>query len=145
MLANFEGKTERIRTFRPDDIHGIMEIERQAFPKGRYPKDLILEYGRKYPGSFLVLELENGLAGYMIYDRGGHIFSMAVKPSCRRKGLGKELINHARDHAEGKLRLEVRSKNTGAIRFYEKMGMRIRGKVPRYYETDDALVMEEGF
>jgi len=118
-----------------------MEIERQAFPKGRYPKELILEYARKYPESFIVLEQENDLAGYMIYDRGGHIFSMAVKPAFRRRGLGSMMFTYARKHADGKLWLEVRSKNTGAIRFYESMGMRVRGKVPRYYETDDALVM----
>jgi [ribosomal protein S18]-alanine N-acetyltransferase len=124
-----------------------MEIERQAFPKGRYPKELILEYARKYPESFIVAELEGELAGYMIYDRGGHVFSMAVKPCFRRKGLASMMFAHAKKQAEGRLWLEVRSENTGAVRFYERMGMGIRGKVPRYYGADDALVMvvEEGF
>jgi [ribosomal protein S18]-alanine N-acetyltransferase len=145
ILVSSPVNCESIRTFRAEDIPHIMEIERQAFPKGRYPKELILEYGRKYPDSFIVLELENDLAGYMIYDRGGHIFSMAVKPSFRRRGLGGRMFSYARKLAHGNLWLEVRSKNTGAIRFYESMGMRIRGKVPRYYETDDALVMvDEG-
>lgn len=133
--------SESIRTFGAGDIHRIMEIERQAFPKGRYPKELILDYARRHPDTFIVLEVENELAGYMIYDRGGHIFSMAVKPSFRRKGLGSIMFTHARQRAGDKLWLEVRSKNTGAIRFYENMGMRIMGKVPRYYETDDALLM----
>jgi ribosomal protein S18 acetylase RimI-like enzyme len=143
--ANFAGKSESIRTFKAGDIHAIMEIERKAFPKGRYPKALILEYARRYPDGFIVLEMERDLAGYMIYDRGGHIFSMAVKPSLRRRGLGRMMFAYAREHVDEKLWLEVRSKNTGAIRFYQGMNMRIRGKVPRYYETDDALVMEEGF
>jgi ribosomal protein S18 acetylase RimI-like enzyme len=66
---------------------------------------------------------------------------MAVKTSRRRKGLGRMMFTHARNHVEGKLWLEVRSKNSGAVRFYESLGMRIRGKVPGYYETDDALIM----
>jgi ribosomal-protein-alanine N-acetyltransferase len=138
-------KDANIRAFRPGDIQRVMEIERQAFPKGRYPKELILEYARRYPEGFIVVELESDLVGYMIFNREGHIFSMAVKPSFRRKGLGRMMFAHAREHAEDKLWLEVRSRNSGAIRFYENMGMRIRGKVPKYYDTDDALVMEEGF
>ena len=138
---------ETIRTFREEDVDAVMEIEREAFPKGRYPKELILDYARKHPDGFIVMEAENSIAAYMIYDRGGHVFSMAVKPSFRNMGLGRKMFAHARDHAEEKLWLEVRSRNRGAIRFYEKMGMRIRGKVPSYYGTDDALVMveEEGF
>jgi len=138
---------ETLRRFREEDVDAVMEIEREAFPKGRYPKDLILEYARNYPEGFIVLKVESTLAAYMIYDRGGHVFSMAVKPSFRKMGLGRKMFAHARKHAGERLWLEVRSRNTGAIRFYEKMGMRIRGKVPSYYGTDDALVMveEEGF
>jgi ribosomal-protein-alanine N-acetyltransferase len=130
-----------VREIRMADMNGIMEIERQAFPKSGYPKEVILDYASKYPDSFIVLEMDHEIAGYLIYDRGGHIFSMAVKPLYRRKGFGKRMFVHARDQAEGKLWLEVRSKNTGAIRFYEAMGMRVRGRVPRYYETDDAFIM----
>jgi ribosomal-protein-alanine N-acetyltransferase len=131
-----------IRTFRIEDISEIMKIELQAFPKSAYPKALILEYARKYPGGFIVAETDRGLAGYLMYDdREGHIFSMAVKPSYRKKGIGRLMFTHARKHVKGRLWLEVRSKNTGAIRFYERMGMKTIGKVPGYYETDDALVM----
>jgi ribosomal-protein-alanine N-acetyltransferase len=130
-----------VREFRMADIHDLLEIEREAFPKSGYPKEVIIDYASKYPDSFIVLETGDEIAGYLIYDRGGHIFSMAVKPLHRRKGFGRRMFAHARDHAEKKLWLEVRSKNTGAIRFYEAMGMTIRGRVPRYYETDDAFIM----
>lgn len=138
---------ESIRPFRREDIEDIMEIERRAFPKSAYPEALILEYARKYRDGFVVLQLGGEAAGYLIYDRReGHVFSMAVKPSHRRKGLGTKLFTHARTHAKGKLWLEVRSKNRGAVRFYESLGMKVRGRVPGYYEEDDALVMvlEEG-
>lgn len=65
---------------------------------------------------------------------------MAVKTSHRRKGIGGELFARSLEKAE-RLWLEVRSKNSGAIRFYEKMGMRLVGKVDDYYDGDDALIM----
>lgn len=140
-MAKCTVNRKNVRTFRADDIHGIMEIEREVFPKGRYPKELMMQYARAYPDSFIVTEVEKDLVGYMIYDREGHVFSMAVKPAFRRKGLGRKMFTHARERVEGRLWLEVRSKNAEAIRFYKSMGMRITGKVPGYYETDDALVM----
>jgi ribosomal-protein-alanine N-acetyltransferase len=139
-----EESPSKVREFRMEDIRDIMEIERQAFPKSGYPKEIILDYAGKYPDTFIVLETDHEIAGYLIYDLGGHVFSMAVKPLYRRKGLGKRMFVHALNHADGKLWLEVRSKNTGAIRFYEAMGMRIRGRVPGYYETDDAFIMVLG-
>jgi len=131
----------KVREFTMADIHDIMDVERQAFPKSGYPKEVILDYASRYPHTFIVLETDREIAGYLIYDQGGHILSMAVKPLHRIKGFGKKMFIHARDHARGKLWLEVRSKNTGAIRFYEAMGMRVRGRVPRYYDTDDAFIM----
>lgn len=136
-----------IRPFRIEDLQDIMEIEGRAFPKSAYPKALILEYAGNYPDGFLVLQTGGEVVGYLIYDRReGHVFSMAVKPSHRRKGLGTRLFTHARTHGKGTLWLEVRSKNRSAVRFYESLGMKIRGKVPGYYEQDDALIMvlEEG-
>jgi ribosomal-protein-alanine N-acetyltransferase len=130
----------RIREFRSKDIEKILEIEEEAFPKTAYPKEVLLQYALRLPGSFLVLETEAGIVGYVIYDPEGHIISMAVKTSHRRKGTGTELFRYALERVEI-LWLEVRAKNHGAIRFYEKMGMRTVGKVADYYEGDDALIM----
>jgi len=131
-----------IRAFRIEDMRDIMEVERQAFPKSPYPASIMVQYARNYPGGFVVVETGGEVAGYLIYDEhGGHVFSMAVKPSHRRKGLGRMMFMHARNNVEGNLWLEVRSKNTEAIRFYKRMGMKITERVPGYYETDDALVM----
>ena len=135
-------RTFTIRLFRARDLPEIMETERRAFPKSAYPAALILEYARKFPEGFLVLQAGEEVAGYLIYDAAdGHIFSMAVKPAHRREGIGSRLLTHARNRAQGRLWLEVRSKNRSALRFYESLGMKVRGRVPGYYEEDDALVM----
>jgi ribosomal protein S18 acetylase RimI-like enzyme len=131
----------RIREFRAGDIQGIMEIEKNAFPKSAYSKKILMNYALRLPEGFLVLETEDGIKGYILFDLDGHIYSMAVKSSHRRRGFGRALFMQALNHANDILWLEVRSKNLGAIEFYRKMGMRVIGMVAGYYETDDALIM----
>lgn len=130
-----------IRPFSIEDLKQILEIEREAFPKTGYPKEVILNYAKRLPDGFIVLEAAKQIMGYMIFDQTGHVYSAAVRPSHRRKGFGRKLFLHASEQSYGKLWLEVRSKNTGAIGFYQRIGMRIVGRVQGYYRGDDALVM----
>ena len=138
----------KIRKFKREDIHKILEIEEEAFPKTAYPKETFLYYAERVPDNFMILESGDDVAGYIIFDMDGHIHSTAVKPVQRRKGFGKMLFLHALESTKKRLWLEVRSKNRGAIAFYKRMGMKITGKVTNYYGDDDALIMvlseEEG-
>jgi len=141
----FEDEAEtaaiRIRSFSLEDLKQILEIEREAFPKTGYPKDVILNYAKRLPDGFIVVETGEQIVGYMIFDQTGHVYSAAVRPSHRRRGFGRKLFLHASEQSYGKLWLEVRSKNTGAIGFYQRIGMRIVGRVEGYYHGDDALIM----
>jgi ribosomal-protein-alanine N-acetyltransferase len=130
-----------IRSFSLEDLKQILEIEREAFPKTGYPKDVILNYAKRLPDGFIVVETGEQIVGYMIFDQTGHVYSAAVRPSHRKKGFGRKLFLHASEQSYGKLWLEVRSKNTGAIGFYQRIGMRIVGRVEGYYHGDDALIM----
>ena len=131
----------KIRKFKREDIHRILEIEKEAFPKTAYPRETFLYYANRVPDHFMILETGDDVAGYIIFDMDGHIHSTAVKPIHRRKGFGKMLFSHALHSVKRRLWLEVRSKNTGAIAFYKSMGMRITGRVANYYGDDDALIM----
>jgi len=149
----------KIRKFKIEDINKILEIEEQAFPKTAYSKGTILEieeqafpktayskgtflsYANSFPDNFIVIEAGKDIVGYIIFDISGHIHSTAVKSTYRRKGFGKMLFMHASKCAKKRLWLEVRSKNSGAIKFYKRLGMKIIGKIPDYYRGDDALIM----
>jgi ribosomal-protein-alanine N-acetyltransferase len=131
-----------IRKFKTGDINEILEIEEQAFPKTAYPKETFLHYANSFPDTFIVIEAGNDIIGYIIFDRGGHIHSTAVKRSYRRKDFGEMLFMHAVECVGKTLWLEVRSKNSGAIAFYKSLDMKITGKIPNYYGSDDALIME---
>ena len=134
----------KIRRFEMEDIVDILEIEEQAFPKTGYSKEILLHYANRLPESFVVIETGADIAGYIIFDASGHIHSTAVKPPYRRRGFGKMLFAHALRCTEKRLWLEVRSRNSGAIRFYERLGMKVVKTIPYYYGSDDALVMELG-
>jgi ribosomal-protein-alanine N-acetyltransferase len=141
-MSNIKGEMpSKIRKFRTEDINRILEIEEQAFPKSAFSKEAFLHYAKNLPDHFMVIEAREDIAGYMIFDMGGHIHSMAVKPCFRRKGFGKKLFMYALRCAEKRLWLEVRSKNRGAIEFYKRLAMKIVGKLPNYYDDDDALIM----
>jgi ribosomal protein S18 acetylase RimI-like enzyme len=134
-----------IRRFEPGDIEEIRAIERQAFPKTAYSRELLFQYGVHYHETFVVMETGEGIVGYIIFDKSGHIHSTAVKAAQRRRGIGTMLFRYALKHVDRKAWLEVRSRNTGAVEFYQAMGMRVSGRVPNYYGKDDALVMvQEG-
>jgi ribosomal-protein-alanine N-acetyltransferase len=133
-----------IRKFETGDMDRILEIEQQAFPKTAYSKDLFVEYARNNPDGFWIIEESEDIVGYIIFDMKGHIHSTAVERIHRRKGFGKMLFQHALKCANRQLRLEVRAKNQDAVAFYRKLGMKVVGRIPGYYETDDALVMVSG-
>ena len=134
----------KIRNFKAEDINKILEIEEQAFPKSVFSKATFLNYSDNLPDTFIVVESNKEIVGYIIFDLSGHIHSTVVKQSYRRKGFGKMLFMHASRCAKKGLWLEVRSRNRGAIEFYKRLGMRIVGKIPKYYRDDDAIIMRSG-
>ena len=130
-----------MRAFKITDMNQILEIEEQAFPKTPYSKEILLGYANSPLHRFVVLEESKHLLGYIIYSKGGHVISTAVKRGYRKKGFGKMLFMCALKGSEERLWLEVRSKNDSAIRFYESMGMKTIGKTIGYYGDDDALIL----
>ena len=136
-----EENPAKIRKFRKEDINKILEIEEQAFPKSAYSKETFLNYANRLQDYFVVVELGADVVGYIIFDIRGHIHSTAVRKLYRKMGFGKMLFMHALIYAKKRLWLEVRSKNSVAIEFYKRMGMKIEGRIPNYYGNDDALIM----
>jgi ribosomal-protein-alanine N-acetyltransferase len=131
-----------LRAFKFEDMNQIFEIEEQAFPKTPYSKEILLGFAKSPLYRFVVLEGKKHLLGYIIYNKGGHLISTAVKRGERRKGFGRKLFRYAlRDTGDERLWLEVRSRNDSAIRFYRSMGMETIGKSPGYYGDDDALIL----
>jgi hypothetical protein len=76
------------------------------------------------------------------------LYSIVLHPSSRGKGLGKVLLEDLEQGAEASgrffMRLEVSKENRAAVHLYEKMGYRVFGEKPHYYEDQsDALRMQK--
>jgi ribosomal protein S18 acetylase RimI-like enzyme len=123
------------------DLEDILEIEQESPPKSRYSADIFIHYMRYLTDGFALIKLKEEPVGYIIFERNGHLISIVVKKRYRRMGLGTMLIKYALQHTGGRLWLEVRISNKGAISFYKNMGMKITGMIPRYYGNEDALIL----
>ncbi|MGQ9508644.1 MAG: ribosomal protein S18-alanine N-acetyltransferase [Thermodesulfobacteriota bacterium] len=138
-----------IRRFTPSDLPTILQIEKESFPKSPYSWVTFMELYALYPETFLVFtqksseEEKEKILGYIVFSSEGHIISIAVHPHCRRKGIGRTLIQMAMENSFKKeLWAEVRRSNRGAQAFYLQMGFKIIGVVPNYYGNEDALIVQ---
>ncbi len=75
------------------------------------------------------------------------LFYVYVRDEYRRHGVGRQLMALWLDELKiveqkGRLFLEVRPSNTGAIRLYEAFGFKEIQRRPRYYaDGEDAVIM----
>jgi ribosomal-protein-alanine N-acetyltransferase len=140
-----------LRRATPSDLDAIERLEREIFrvPWGRQSLAVELE-GR--PGRVALLaEDASGAAcgfafGWRVADEL-HVVTIAVSPSHRRRGLGRELLAalFASEEAIGAAiaTLEVRAGNEAAQALYRRFGFRPVAMRPRYYPDnhEDAVVM----
>ena len=133
------------------DLDGVMEVDKLSFssPWTRPMYEAELDQ----TGVALVAVLRTPtipIAGYcsfrVVVDEL-HINNVAVRPECRRRGFGRNLIRFALK--EGRLRhaahafLDVRRSNEAARRLYRGLGFSEIAVRRGYYAlpTDDAIVM----
>ena len=73
----------------------------------------------------------SSMAGYD--GHSGWIYSVAVEPKHRMKGVGKELVRFATEVLKGlgaiKVGLQVDSNNEGVIEFYKSIGFEIEDRI----------------
>ncbi len=71
------------------------------------------------------------MAGYD--GHRGWIYSLAVDPEARGKGLGSELVHHAESALEKagcpKINLQVMPDNRGVVEFYRKLGYAVEERI----------------
>ena len=99
---------------------------------------------------FVVGDGQGGIAGYAfcscVADEG-EILNLAVAPTLRRGGIGRELLEACLDwlseRGAAKAFLEVRRSNDGAIAMYARRGFQTVGLRRGYYRkpTEDAVTM----
>lgn len=141
-----------VRAMRSGDVPAVAELEAQIFSQP-WSAQGFLDALALPDTVFLVAEEEHRILGYIgmyLSVDEGEITNVAVTPDARRRGVGQELLlqikREAKQRAVGRLVLEVRTSNEGAIALYEKNGFSVAGVRKGFYEhpKEDAYIMIYG-
>jgi ribosomal protein S18 acetylase RimI-like enzyme len=143
-----------IRGAEPSDLQELLRLEALCFRTDRLSRRSFRRWLRHDDCVFLVCSTDAGeLCGYIlvILRRGtrlARLYSLAVDPSFRGRGLAGELTRQAEldSRAAGALymRLEVATDNVAGIALYRKAGYRPFGLYHDYYDDHgDAVRMEK--
>lgn len=139
----------RIRAFVPDDLGEITELSNSCLTE-YYTQDIIYDIYRAWPEGIFVYTVGRGIKGFIAgarYTRTeGRILLLAVEREYRNMGIGTALMDHfldvCRENSLLSIRLEVRTDNNEAIRFYRRYGFSVTHTMPAYYsDLSDALLM----
>jgi ribosomal-protein-alanine N-acetyltransferase len=137
---------------RPEDIPAVMEIDRASFPNP-WPENVYLYELRENRAAHLLVLVESpsgrivGFVGYWLVVDEAHISTFAIRPDCRRRGLGAALLAGMLRDAAGRgavsALLEVRAGNHSAQALYGRFAFREVGCRRGYYRDngEDALLM----
>ena len=139
-----------LRPMLPSDTEAIRELECDIFSDAWSEKNIKDSIESKFDYCMVIEEGYRVLA-YIIFRVNmdeAELFRIATGKNSRNFGFAHELMNfmisNLRKMKVKKVFLEVRSKNTVAIRHYENYGFKKIGIRREYYSNplDDALLME---
>jgi len=131
-----------IRAATEQDLPAISEIQASAPQASQWnPRDYLAHECR-------VAEQDNLVLGFLVIravaEREWEILNLAVAPSVRRQGIGRQLLNDVLERHAGEFFLEVRESNESARRFYALLGFKMIARRLQYYTNppDSAIVMK---
>jgi ribosomal-protein-alanine acetyltransferase len=141
-----------IRKAGRQDLDALVAIENAAFSADRISRRSFRHLLTRAHAETRVYEEQGRLLGYVmvLFHQGtslARMYSLAVHPDARGRGLGEQLIRAGEAVAleEGciSLRLEVRRDNAAAVALYQRLGYRQFGMKPDYYEDHMAALRFE--
>jgi ribosomal-protein-alanine N-acetyltransferase len=142
----------RIRHFSMADLPRALEIETLSFRMvDAWSKPIFRKWYRRCSDLFIVAEVSGTIAGYMctsVEQKTGEIESIAVDPAFRRQGVASALMDYTlremRASTVTSVELQVRTSNTGGIRFWQNLGFSPSGILPNFYDDGgEALQMKK--
>jgi ribosomal-protein-alanine acetyltransferase len=132
----------------------LYEIEKQCFEREAFTKQQIAYLLTDYNAIGLAARVNGEIAGFIIgrIDIGrstpfGHILTVDIEPSHRRKGIAQKLLREIevifKERGIKECRLEVREDNVAASNLYQKLGYRKVGKLEKYYGDAHGLYLKK--
>ena len=127
----------KIEVYARGDEEGIKKLLSQArLPTEDLTSDMLKNFlvARREDGSVI------GAIGVEAYQDMGLLRSLVIDPSCRGKGLGKQLVDELQSFAQGKRIKTLFLLTTGAADFFKKLGYRVTRRdlvPPSVAETEE--------
>ncbi len=142
-----------IRAARRADLDAIDAIEGRSFAADRFSRAKLNRNLFGWTAASLVAEEDGAPAGYALVlfrlgTRVARLYSIAVDPAHRGRGIAQSLLAGAEDAARARgslfLRLEVRASNAAGLSLYERAGFTFLERKPAYYDDgEDAIRLEK--
>ena len=134
------------------DLSHLLAIEEKCFKTDRLSKRSFTSFIKNPKDDLIVVQVGEKIVGYgiVLYKKGSslaRLYSIAIDPSQKGKGLGKKLLAVLEESAVKKkaafMRLEVASKNTAAKSLYMSQGYYQFNVKKDYYENHDSALCFE--
>lgn len=132
-----------VRTARLADLPALLVIEAR-FPGDRLsPRQFRYHLASPRARLRVATSAADGVLGYHLllvsgWSRWGRLYSLAVDPAARGRGVGRSLLADAERQARTAgchgMKLEVRQDNLAARALYEGAGYRFDAALPGYYD-----------
>jgi ribosomal protein S18 acetylase RimI-like enzyme len=128
-----------IRPYQDSDQQAVIALWREVLPDGAPHNDPATAIRKKLAVErdlFLVAAVGDAVMGTVMGGYDGHrgwVYSVAVRPEHRRRGIGTALLRRLEalltERGCLKVNLQVRASNAGVIAFYEQLGYSVEERV----------------
>jgi len=135
-------RSPSIRAATLSDVDRLMALETDSFGSDRLSPRSFRHFVRSATAACRVIRQGVEVLGYylLIFREGAgvaRLYSIAVDARHRGRGLAAALLADAervaRRRGRTRVTLEVREDNSAAIRLYERLGYRLKGRAADYY------------
>lgn len=132
----------------------LYEIEMECFTREAFTKQQIAQLLVNPNSVSLIAKGDNKIVGFIIGMLSiednmliGHVLTIDVSPSHRRKGVGIKLLHEIekifKDKQARICRLEMREDNVAALNLYRKLGYKKVAKLEYYYGEAHGILLEK--
>jgi len=128
-----------IRNFKSSDKDSIIDLWKNVFNPMDFhndPENAFNMKSKHKDNLFFVAEENAQVIGTVIAGFDGHrgwIYSLAIKPEVRNKGIAKLLVKKAVEELKKlgclKVNLQINSDNADVVDFYKKMGFQVEDRI----------------
>jgi ribosomal-protein-alanine N-acetyltransferase len=131
----------RLRAYEPQDFERLYALDHLCFPPGIAYSKWMLRHFLRMPAAHCIVAADGQeIPGFVITEEAGplgHILTLDVAESYRRRGLGTQLLQDSEaellERGVTEMVLETAVENAAGVAFWHRHGYRTVGTLKKYY------------